>query len=96
MQIPLRSMQMRPKSQACLPSGPTIVTMIGLHWTPQTGLGIGASWSLFLLPEDQTDCFSPWGTLALPAGSGVLQRSWVGSGPLAVGLWKAMPLPTEI
>lgn len=80
MQIPLHSMQMRPKSQGCLPSGPTTVTMIGLHWTLQHGLGIRSSWSQFLFPQ-QLILPLPWGISALPAVTGVLKSTWAGRGP---------------
>lgn len=80
MQIPLSSMQMRPKSQGCLPSGPDTAAMIALHWTPQPDLGIRSSWSQFLFPQQLIFPF-PWGTLALPAVAGVLKSTWAGCGP---------------
>lgn len=82
MQISLHSMQMRPKSQSYLPSGPTTITGIGLCGTrpgcPAWGIEpVGVS-SCFPTTDSVS---SPGGLGPLPAGTGVLERAWTGSGP---------------
>lgn len=78
MQMPLPSMQKRPRSQGCLPSGPTTAARIGLHWTPAWLQAWGSE------PAGVCYCFSSPGALAPLAGSGAC-GAWVGSGHTGCG-----------